>query len=434
MRTIKVTPDFYDITREQYDAKLAARTINEKALYFVLEPNGHRTLYKGTQIVGAKLDELNETIDKLNAILQDAPEEFDTLVELATVLTQLKADIEAGINWWDLLGEPNLKRYENYSNPETQQSIKERGMLYNLTMNGALTSWDWDTFTQLKHGYWYFEQVPPAEYGDMRPPLEYVYGILLVTHGLYGDSYIAFDNYLQEIYVGKISEGEWSGWKKLIQEKDIKGYMRKNKQNWASTNTYKEGEIVWSDRNYYHAKRDVPANIQLSNTTYWENLNQFAITANHVKTIELEQQYTRFKIGGTIRDDNSYRMMSYVKDVEVVRDNETKKSTLHDSRGQVASKAEVDALKPAANHEYLQVVQNSNGKKYIGDNLECENISMQELTINADMQANNKKIVNLANPVNPKDAVNKQTLDDEITAINNTLGNVEAALAAILGV
>lgn len=95
MRTIKVTPDFYDITREQYDAKLAARTINEKALYFVLEPNGHRTLYKGTQIVGAKLDELNETIDKLNAILQDAPEEFDTLVELATVLKQLKADIEA---------------------------------------------------------------------------------------------------------------------------------------------------------------------------------------------------------------------------------------------------------------------------------------------------------------------------------------------------
>jgi len=95
MRTIKVTPDFYDNTREQYDAKLAARTINEKALYFVLEPNGHRTLYKGTQIVGAKLDELNETIDKLNAILQDAPEEYDTLVELATVLTQLKADLQA---------------------------------------------------------------------------------------------------------------------------------------------------------------------------------------------------------------------------------------------------------------------------------------------------------------------------------------------------
>lgn len=98
MRTIKVTPDFYDNTREQYDAKLAARTINEKALYFVLEPNGHRTLYKGTQIVGAKLDELNETIDKLNAILQDAPEEFDTLVELATELTQLKADLSNYFN------------------------------------------------------------------------------------------------------------------------------------------------------------------------------------------------------------------------------------------------------------------------------------------------------------------------------------------------
>ena len=119
-------------------------------------------------------------------------------------------------------------------------------------------------------------------------------------------------------------------------KEELKGLMTKIAQNWDKLNTYKRGNWVWDNGCYYHAKQDVPANIEINNTTYWENINDFSAKANHVKTIELEPQYTEFVIGGSIKVDQSFRMMSFVKDVKVKRDTEGH-SQLYDSRGKVAS-------------------------------------------------------------------------------------------------
>ena len=119
-------------------------------------------------------------------------------------------------------------------------------------------------------------------------------------------------------------------------KEELKGLMTKIAQDWNELNTYKRGNWVWHNGCYYHAKQDVPANIEINNTTYWENINDFSAKANHVKTIELEPQYTEFVIGGSIKVDQSFRMMSFVKDVKVKRDTEGH-SQLYDSRGKVAS-------------------------------------------------------------------------------------------------
>lgn len=42
------------------------------------------------------------------------------------------------------------------------------------------------------------------------------------------------------------------------------------KGTWASTTSYAFLDLVFSDRNTYLAKRDVPAGTALSNTTYWQ--------------------------------------------------------------------------------------------------------------------------------------------------------------------
>ena len=124
--------------------------------------------------------------------------------------------------------------------------------------------------------------------------------------------------------------------------------MKKEPANWSSDNTYKQGAVVWHNGSYYHAKQDVASGVLLTNSTYWENLNLYANRAGHVDTIEMEPQYERANLGGTITTGGEYRKMTFVQDVYFRRVNDTTspdygKSFIYDGRGKLASEQEVNS-------------------------------------------------------------------------------------------
>lgn len=123
-----------------------------------------------------------------------------------------------------------------------------------------------------------------------------------------------------------------------------KGMMVKQKATWSNQTAYKEGNIVWYDENYYHCKKDVPANseIPLTNETYWENLNQFAVNANHIRSIDMEPQHNKVWLGGAITNDDQYRAMTFVQDIYFMRINDPNapdylSSYIYDARGKLAA-------------------------------------------------------------------------------------------------
>ncbi len=203
----------------------------------------------------------------------------------------------------------------------------------------------------------------PATYDTLKEIADYIasdqtfsQSILLEIAGLktdkvavsvYNSKIASIESNISNLQSGKVNVATYDTDKATL-ENAIKGTMKKDPANWSSDNTYKQGAVVWHNGSYYHAKQDVASGVLLTNSTYWENLNLYANRAGHVDTIEMEPQYERANLGGTITTGGEYRKMTFVQDVYFRRVNDTTspdygKSFIYDGRGKLASVQEVNS-------------------------------------------------------------------------------------------
>lgn len=203
----------------------------------------------------------------------------------------------------------------------------------------------------------------PATYDTLKEIADYIasdqtfsQSILLEIAGLktdkvavsvYNSKIASIESNISNLQSGKVNVATYDTDKATL-ENAIKGTMKKEPANWSSDNTYKQGAVVWHNGSYYHAKQDVASGVLLTNSTYWENLNLYANRAGHVDTIEMEPQYERANLGGTITTGGEYRKMTFVQDVYFRRVNDTTspdygKSFIYDGRGKLASEQEVNS-------------------------------------------------------------------------------------------
>lgn len=203
----------------------------------------------------------------------------------------------------------------------------------------------------------------PATYDTLKEIADYIasdqtfsQSILLEIAGLktdkvavsvYNSKIASIESNISNLQSGKVNVATYDTDKATL-ENAIKGTMKKDPANWSSDNTYKQGAVVWHNGSYYHAKQDVASGVLLTNSTYWENLNLYANRAGHVDTIEMEPQYERANLGGTITTGGEYRKMTFVQDVYFRRVNDTTspdygKSFIYDGRGKLASEQEVNS-------------------------------------------------------------------------------------------
>lgn len=203
----------------------------------------------------------------------------------------------------------------------------------------------------------------PATYDTLKEIADYIasdqtfsQSILLEIAGLktdkvavsvYNSKIASIESNISNLQSGKVNVATYNTDKATL-ENAIKGTMKKEPANWSSDNTYKQGAVVWHNGSYYHAKQDVASGVLLTNSTYWENLNLYANRAGHVDTIEMEPQYERANLGGTITTGGEYRKMTFVQDVYFRRVNDTTspdygKSFIYDGRGKLASEQEVNS-------------------------------------------------------------------------------------------
>lgn len=203
----------------------------------------------------------------------------------------------------------------------------------------------------------------PATYDTLKEIADYIasdqtfsQSILLEIAGLktdkvavsvYNSKIASIESNISNLQSGKVNVATYDTDKATL-ENAIKGTMKKEPANWSSDNTYKQGAVVWHNGSYYHAKQDVASGVLLTNSTYWENLNLYANRAGHVDTIEMEPQYERANLGGTITTGGEYRKMTFVQDVYFGRVNDTTspdygKSFIYDGRGKLASEQEVNS-------------------------------------------------------------------------------------------
>ena len=203
----------------------------------------------------------------------------------------------------------------------------------------------------------------PATYDTLKEIADYIasdqtfsQSILLEIAGLktdkvavsvYNSKIASIESNISNLQSGKVNVATYDTDKATL-ENAIKGTMKKEPANWSSDNTYKQGAVVWHNGSYYHAKQDVASGVLLTNSTYWENLNLYANRAGHVDTIEMEPQYERANLGGTITTGGEYCKMTFVQDVYFRRVNDTTspdygKSFIYDGRGKLASEQEVNS-------------------------------------------------------------------------------------------